>query len=197
MIPRLFVAAPVALGLTAGCLTDTRVAPSSIERVANTDQQQAPGGSRLALRVVVRTDDGSVLGRAGVRWSILSEGGTGGALSDSVTLSDGTGLAEVEVTLGRAEGTTTVRAELVADASRAVDFTATATRTPSLTGVSPATFGAGDQVVASGSHLDVATGFEVGGVLVAPLLVAGDGSSATVAIPPCLTPGQVAIRAVV
>ena len=197
MIRRLFIAVPVALGLTAGCLTDTGVAPSSIERVANTDQQRAAGGSRVALRVVVRTDDGGALVRVGVRWSIVSEAGTGGALSDSVTLSDGTGLAEVEVTLGRAEGTTIVRAELVDDASRAVDFTVTATRTPSLTGVSPATFGAGEQVVVSGSHLDVATGFEVGGLLVAPVSVAGDGSTATVAIPPCLVTGQVAIRAVV
>ncbi len=197
MIRRLFAAAPIALGLTAGCLTDTGLTPSSIERVASTDQQQAPGGSRLALRVVVQTDDGSASVRAEVRWSIVSEPGTGGALSDSVTLADGTGLAEVEVTLGRAEGTTTVRAELVDDASRAVDLTATATRTPSLTGVSPGTFAGGDQVVASGSNLDVATGFDVGGVLVAPVSVAGDGSTATVAIPPCLTTGQVAIRAVV
>ncbi|MFB3069573.1 MAG: hypothetical protein ACE1ZF_02630, partial [Gemmatimonadales bacterium] len=196
MIRRLFAAAPIALALTAGCLTDTGLTPSSIERVANTDQQQAPGGSRLALRVVVRTDDGSALVRAGVRWSIVSEPGTGGALSDSVTLSDGTGLAEVEVTLGRAEGMTTVRAELVDDESKAVDFTATATKTPSLTGVSPATFGAGDQVVMSGSNLDVATGFDIGGVQTAPVAVAGDGSTATVAIPPCLPTGQVAIRAV-
>ena len=135
MIRRLFAAAPIALALTAGCLTDTGLTPASIERVANTDQQQAPGGSRLALRVVVRTDDGSALVRAGVRWSVVSEPGAGGALSDSVTLSDGTGLAEVEVTLGRAEGMTTVRAELVDDESKAVDFTATATKTPSLTGV--------------------------------------------------------------
>ncbi len=101
-----------------------------------------------------------------------------------------------------------MRAELVDDASRAVDFTATATETPLLTGVSPGTFAAGDLVVASGSNLDVATGFEVsnldvatglevGGVLVAPVSVAVDGSTATVAIPPCLTTGQVAIRAIV
>ncbi len=103
MIRRLFAAAPIALGLTAGCLTDTGLTPSSIERVANTDQQQAPGGSRLTLRVVVRTDDGSASVRAEVRWSIVSAPGAGGALSDSVTLADGTGLAEVEVTLGRTD----------------------------------------------------------------------------------------------
>ncbi|MEE8133693.1 MAG: hypothetical protein V3T56_01470, partial [Gemmatimonadales bacterium] len=196
MIRRFFPAAPVALLLAAGCLTDTGLAPSSIARVANTDRQQAPGGSRVTLRAIVRADDGTVSVRARVRWSIVSEPGTGGALSDSVTLSDGTGQAEVEATLGRAEGTTTVRAELVDDASRRVDFTATSTRTPSLTGVSPGTFAAGDQVVATGSNLDVATGFVVGGVLVAPVAVTGDGRDATVTIPPCLTTGQVAIRAV-
>ena len=196
MIRRFFPAAPVVLVLAAGCLTDTGLAPSSIERVANTDRQQAPGGSRVTLRAIVRADDGNVSVRARVRWSIVSEPGTGGALSDSVTLSDGTGQAEVEATLGRAEGTTTVRAELVDDASRRVDFTAMATPTPSLSGVSPGTFAAGDQVVATGINLDVATGFVVGGVLVAPVAVAGDGRDATIAIPPCLTTGQVAIRAV-
>ncbi len=197
MIRRFFPAAPVALVLAAGCLTDTGLAPSSIERVPDTDQQQAPGGSRVALRVTVQAEDGSASVRAVVRWSIVSEPGVGATLSDSVTLSNGEGLAEVEIRLGRIEGTTTVRAQLAADVSRSADFTVTATRTPSLTGVSPGTFAAGDQVVASGSNLDVATGFEVGGVLVVPVSVAGDGSTATVAIPPCLTTGQVAIRAVV
>ena len=197
MIRRLFPAAPVALVLAAGCLTDAGLAPSSIERVPDTDQQQAPGGSRVALRVTVQAEDGSASVRAAVRWSIVSEPGVGATLSDSVTLSNGEGLAEVEIRLGRIEGTTTVRAQLAADVSRSADFTVTATRTPSLTGVSPGTFAAGDQVVASGSNLDVATGFQVGGVLVVPVSVAGDGSTATVAIPACLTTGQVAIRAVV
>ncbi len=47
----------------------------------------------------------------------------------------------------------------------------------------------------SGSNLDVATGFEVGGVVVGPIAVSGDGGDATLLVPQCLTPGQVAIRA--
>ncbi len=197
MLRRISCAAALALtAVSTGCLTDTESEPSTIARVASTDQQQAPGGSRLPLRVTVRTGDGTATVRAAVLWSILSQPGeAGGSLSDSVTLSDGTGLAEVELTLGRTEGVTTVRAVLRADRTRSVDFTITATRTPVLTGVSPTSFGGGDQIVVSGSNLDVATGFEIGGVVVAPIAVSGDGGDATLPVPQCLTPGQVAIRA--
>ncbi|MCH7476340.1 MAG: hypothetical protein IIA27_16975, partial [Gemmatimonadetes bacterium] len=168
-----------------------------IARVASTDQQQAPGGSRLPLRVTVATADGTATVRGEVLWSILSQPGEAGdgSLSDSLTLSDGTGLAEVELTLGRAEGVTIVRAVLRADRTQSVDLTITATRTPVLTSVSPTSFGGGDQIVVSGSNLDVATGFEVGGVVVGPIAVSGDGGDATLLVPQCLTPGQVAIRA--
>ncbi len=198
MLRRISCAASLALtAVSTGCLTDTGSEPSTIARVASTDQQQAPGGSRLPLRVTVRTADGTATVRAEVLWFIQSQPGEvgGGSLSDSVTLSDGTGLAEVELTLGRTEGVTTVRAVLRADRTRSVDLTATATRTPVLTGVSPTSFGGGDQIVVSGSNLDVATDFEVGGVVVVAIAVSGDGGDATLPVPQCLTPGQVAIRA--
>jgi len=200
MLRRISCAASLALtAVSTGCLTDPELEPSTITRVASTDQQQAPGGSRLPLRVrvTVRTANGTATVRAEVLWSILSQPGEvgGGRLSDSLTLSDGTGLAEVEITLGRTEGVTTVRAVLRADKTQSVDLTITATRTPVLTGVSPTSFGGGDQIVVSGSNLDVATGFEVGGVVVVPIAVSGDGGDATLPVPQCLTPGQVAIRA--
>ena len=198
MLRRISCAASLALtAVSTGCLTDPELEPSTITRVASTDQ--APGGSRLPLRVrvTVRTADGTATVRAEVLWSLLSQPGEvgGGSLSDSLTLSDGTGLAEVEITLGRTEGVTTVRAVLRADRTQFVDLTITATRTPVLTGVSPTSFGGGDQIVVSGSNLDVATGFEVGGVVVVPIAVSGDGGDATLPVPQCLTPGQVAIRA--
>ena len=198
MLRRISCAASLALtAVSTGCLTDTGSEPSTIARVASTDQQQAPGGSRLPLRVTVRTADGTVTVRGEVLWSILSQPGEAGegSLSDSLTLSDGTGLAEVEITLGRTEGVTTVRAVLRADGTQSVDLTITATRTPLLTGVSPTSFGGGDQIVVSGSNLDVATGFEVGGVMVVPTAISGDGSDAALPVPQCLMPGQVAIRA--
>lgn len=198
MLRRISCAASLALtAVSTGCLTDTGSEPLMIARVASTDQQQAPGGSRLPLRVTVATADGTATVRGEVLWSILSQPGEAGdgSLSDSLTLSDGTGLAEVELTLGRAEGVTIVRAVLRADRTQSVDLTITATRTPVLTSVSPTAFGGGDQIVVSGRNLDVATGFEVGGVVVGPIAVSGDGGDATLLVPQCLTPGQVAIRA--
>ena len=197
MLRRISCVASLALAaVSTGCLTDIGSEPSTIAR-ASTDQQQAPGGSRLPLRVTVRTADGTATVRGAVLWSILSQPGEvgEGSLSDSLTLSDGTGLAEVELKLGRTGGVTTVRAVLRADMTQSVDFTINATPTPILTDVSPTSFGGGDQIVVSGRNLDVATGFEVGGVAVGPIAVSGDGSEATLPVPQCLTPGQVAIRA--
>ena len=144
MLRRISCAASLALtAVSTGCLTDTGSEPLMIVRVASTDQQQAPGGSRLPLRVTVATADGTATVRGEVLWSILSQPGEAGdgSLSDSLTLSDGTGLAEVELTLGRAEGVTIVRAVLRADRTQSVDLTSTATRTPVLTSVSPTAFG--------------------------------------------------------
>jgi hypothetical protein len=185
--------APLLLATVAGCLTDAGPQPATIAIVA--DGQQLPGGSRVPLRAMVQTEDGTASVRAEVRWSIVDEPGQGGGLSDSVTLSDGTGVAEVELMLGRTEGVTTVRATLRVDESQAADFQVTATRTPWLISVSPASFAGGDQVVVSGSNLDVATGFDIGGVGVTPVTVAGDGAAATLPVPGCLIPGQVDIRA--
>ncbi len=143
MLRRISCAASLALtAVSTGCLTDIESEASTIARVASTDQQQAPGGSRLPLRVTVETADGTGTVRAEVLWSILSQpGDEGGSLSDSVTLSDGTGLAEVELTLGRDSGVTIVRAVLRADRTQSVDLTTTATPTPVLTSVSPTAFG--------------------------------------------------------
>jgi hypothetical protein len=176
-----------------GCLTDTGFEPATITLVA--DGQQLPGGSRLPLRVTAQTEDGGAAVRAEVLWFILEEPGQGGSLSDSVTLSDGTGVAEVELTLGRTEGVTRVQAVLRAEATQSVEFAVTATRTPSLIAVSPASFAGGDQVVVSGTNLDVATGFDIGGAAATPVTVVGDGSAVTLVVPRCLLPGAVEIGA--
>ncbi len=192
-------AAPVAvisLVLLSACLTDEDGAqPASIAKVDSTDAQAAPGGGRVALRVIVRSSEGESVVRVAVRWSITSAPGAGGSLSDSVTLTDGTGTAAVRYTLGVTEGTSMVRAELSDDVTKSVMFTVTTSSPPIMTAVTPTRFQAGDQVVVVGSNLTDATAFSVGGVTAQALVVSSLGTSVTLVIPPCLIPGTVALRA--
>ncbi len=185
--------APVA----GGCLTDedSGPEPAAIAKVAETDAQTAPGRSRLPLRVTVVSRTGGAVPRVGVRWSIASEPGVGGSLSDSVTITDGAGTAQVRYTLGPVEGTSLVRAELEHDLSKAVVFTVTISRTPTLTAVTPTSFQGGDQVVAVGTNLTAATSFSVGGVDVQPAAASLFDTSVTIPIPSCLALGPVAFRA--
>ena len=186
--------AAISLVLLGACLTDEDGAqPASIAKVDSTDAQTAPGGGRVALRAIVRSSDDEGVVRVAVRWSITSAPGAGGSLSDSVTLTDGTGTAAVRYTLGPAEGTSLVRAELADDLTKSVGFTVTTSSPPILATVTPARFQAGDQVVVVGSNLTDETTFSVGGV--AAQAVSNLGTTVTLVIPPCLTPGTVALRA--
>jgi hypothetical protein len=180
-----------------GCLSDELRGPLpvSLEKVAASDQQQATAGGRLdaPLQVIVRAEDGSTVSRGQVRWSIVA--GAGAALSDSLTVADGTGVALVELTLGPEPGSYTIMAALEHDASRAVTFTAEATPPPSLTSVSPAVFSGGDTVALAGANLSDRTRFEVGGTVA--LVVSGSlsASGVSLVVPACLSPGAVSIRA--
>ena len=134
MLVRRAVAA-AAVGLVAvGCLTDESaviLVAASLDKVASDDSLVAPAGARLPmpLRVTARAADGSPVPRAEVQWEVVS--GPGGALlSDPVTVSDGLGIAQVEMTLGPSEGTYMVRAALGNDMSKLVMFSAVATPAP-------------------------------------------------------------------
>ncbi len=181
------------LGLFAACRggTDTPD-PSTLEAVPSTNQQSGPAGARLAepLAAIVRTSDGQVAVRGSVRWAVVF--GDGAVLSDSVTLSDGAGRAEVAFTLGAALGTYEVRASLVESPEDVVTFTATATAPPALTAVMPTTFTAGDTLTVSGAGLSAAAQVEVGGQPARVLV--GSATGLTVVAPICLAPGPVQVR---
>ncbi len=187
----------VVAAVAGGCLTDedSGPEPAAIAKVTETDAQTGPGRSRVPLRVTVVSKTGGAVPRVGVRWSITSEPGVGGSLSDSVTVTDGAGTAQVRYTLSPAEGTSLVRAELENDLSKAVVFTVTISRAPTLTAVTPTSFQGGDQVVAVGTNLTAATAFTVGGVEVQPATASLSDTSVTIPIPSCLAPGPVAFRA--
>ncbi len=168
--------------------------PDAISRVAESDNQIGVVGGRLSrpLAVDVRAADGSVTPRAAVRWIVVSA--TGGTLSDSLTVADGTGRALVDYTLGQTVGPYTVRAELVENRDRWVTLSATGAAAPVLTAVSPQAFQGGDSVTLLGTGLDAARlSIEVGGV--PARIVSAAGSATTFVAPSCLAPGSVTLRA--
>jgi hypothetical protein len=169
--------------------------PAAIELVAATNGQSAPAGARLpsALAVNVRSDDGATVPRARVRWTVTQ--GTGAVVSDSVTVSDGNGRAEVSLVLGPAAGEHRVTATLAAVPDATVQFTATATAPPSLASVTPSTFSGGDTLALAGANLSAAAEVEIGGR--PATVVSGSATALTVIAPVCLVPGSVPVRALV
>lgn len=182
-----------------GCLTDeggSGPEPSSLSKVSVADGQSAPAGTRLPipLRVTARAEDGAVVARAEVSWEVVS-GPAGSSLTDSVTLTDGNGVAQVDVRLGPQEGTYTVRAALRIAADVAVTFMATATAAPEITGVSPATFTGGEVITLTGTNLTAAAAFTIGNA--EAVVQQSAATEVQVLVPMCLPIGAVEIRMVV
>ena len=173
---------------------DGVVVPATIEAVSGADGQSAPAGGMLPrpLAVTVRQADGSAAPRAQVRWTVT--GGSGAVLSDSVTLADGEGQAQVALRLGPQEGAYAVRAELVQVAGKLVAFGATATAPPAIAAVVPSPFTGGDTITLKGSGFAADAEVDVGGKPARVLAAAGD-TALTVSAPVCLPAGSVTVRA--
>ncbi|MEX1051050.1 MAG: hypothetical protein WEC54_05815, partial [Gemmatimonadales bacterium] len=124
-----------------------------IEAVAASNAQVGVAGGPLPgpLQVRVLGEDNETVRRAGVRWSVTS--GAGATLSDTMTLSDGNGIAEVGFTLGATPGGYVVQAALVDVEDQFTQLTATALPPPVLTGVAPTTFAGGDTLTLTGQDL--------------------------------------------
>jgi hypothetical protein len=170
------------------------VVPATIEAVSGADGQRAPAGALLPrpLAVTVRQADASPAPRAQVRWRVT--GGSGATLSDSLTLADGEGQAQVALRLGPAVGAYTVRAELVQVSGRAVAFSATATAPPVIADVVPSQFGGGDTIALKGSGFAAGAVVDVANIPARVLTVAGD-TTLTVTAPVCLAAGPVTVQA--
>jgi hypothetical protein len=179
--------------LAAACGREELPVADTIEKVGSTDGQSTPAGGFLPapLAVVVKAADGSTVPRAEVRWSVAS--GTGATLSDTISVSDGDGRAEVMVRLGPAPGPYTVQAALKTRADRKVGFTLTATEPPRLSAVTPGDFRGGDTILLSGSNLGPEAQVVIGGH--PARIVASSGTTGlSVAVPHCLPPGSVKVR---
>ena len=171
--------------------SDGVVLPATIERVTATEGQSAPAGGALPapLAVDVKGSDGTPAPRAEVRWTIT--GGTGAALSDSVTLADGEGRAVVSLLLGPTAGAYGVRAALQLNPDKVANFTATATAPPVISGVTPSQFTGGDTITVQGSGFAPGAVVEIGGATARVLTVNPSGTAITASVPVCLGPGSV------
>ncbi len=167
--------------------------PASLDKTGSGDGQQATAGNRLWLpfSVIARASDGTEVPRAEVRW-VVSQG-DGATLSDSLTVTDGTGVAHAYLTLGPTVGTYTATASLVQRPAAQVSFTAQAVAAPLLTAISPTTFSTGDEIVLVGAHLSDSVIVEFAGKPARVLQVSAGGGDLTAVVPRCLMPGSVAV----
>ncbi len=180
------------------CLTDEGDGPSvaaSLAKVVSSDSQQAPAGGWVAnpLRVTAVTEDGSPALRASVAWQIV-DGPGGSSVSDTVTVTDGVGHANVLVRVGGV-GTHTVRATLVSNGDQVVTFTVQSVPAPALSSVTPNVFGAGEVVVVAGQNFTAETRFEMGGTVVSAVDGTLSPTVVSVVAPPCLPGGTTEVRA--
>ncbi len=167
-----------------------------ISIVGAADNQLAVAGDRLPrpLAARVTTSDGAtVVPRAEVRWQVVQ--GVGATLSDSLTVSDGTGEAQVTVVLGPDEGTYLIRATLVAKSGQTVTYSAIATTRPRLTSVEPTQFGGGDTITLRGTGLRSFVRVEVNSRPATVVGISVMQTAMSVVAPYCLAPGPVTIAA--
>lgn len=173
----------------AGCSNEpSELAPDQIVKVMESDAQAAPAGARLPvpLAVQVLTKDGVPVPRVRVRWTPVS---AGGVLSDSITVSDGTGRAQVDYTLPPTAGLYNVDATLLITVKRMTTLVASATAPPQITSVSPTQFTGGSVVTLQGTGFTTSALVEVSG---APARVTSAmATTINVVAPLCLAPGTV------
>jgi len=169
--------------------------PVALEKVAASDNQTAVASARLPtpLAVVVTADDGTRAVRAEVRWTVTQ--GAEAVLSDTVTVSDGLGEAQVWLTLGALEGVYRVQAQLVRARNQTVEFAAIAQAGVQLSGVTPSTFTAGENLTLTGARFTTSTTVRVGGKVADVVAVGALGQSMAATVPPCLAPGPVQVIA--
>ena len=191
---RVSVLSVLAIGFFGACSDGIDLPqPARMEKVGSGDLQRATAGNRLSIpfSVLITASDGSGVPREAVNWTL--EEGAGADLSDSMTVTDGTGLAQVYLTLGPTAGTYVVKAALVRKADAVVTFSAVAVSAPILDGVTPVTFSGGLQVILRGSHLGDSTVVEFNGTEGEIESVSPTGLGLTVSVPQCLVPGPATI----
>jgi len=167
--------------------------PARMEKIGSGDSQRATAGNRLSIpfSVLITASDGSGVPREAVSWTV--DEGAGASLSDSITVTDGTGLAQAYLTLGPTAGPYSVRAALVRKPDAVVTFSAVAVSAPIVEGVIPTTFTGGQQITLQGSYLGDSTVVEFNGTEGEVVAFSPTGLGLLVDVPQCLVAGAVTI----
>jgi len=169
--------------------------PAQIEKVGDGDNQRATAGNRLTIpfSILATASDGTAVPREKLIWAVTE--GNGAILSDTVSVTDGTGIAQAFLTLGPAAGGYVVQATLASKRDAVVTFNAFAAPAPILSEIDPGSFTSGDAVTISGSFFTDSTIIEFDGKQAAIQYVSAFGQGLAATVPRCLAPGDVSITA--
>jgi len=181
----------------AGCVHERVLAAGRAYtvRVTGGDAQTAPAASLLPqpLQVEVRDAAGAPVKAAVVVFRVLPGAADGAAVLDSMSVTDGTGVAQAMLRLGVLAGAVEVLAFPLNAVDRAVTLHAVATSRPAISGVLPTSVTAGDTLVIAGSALGGQSSMvEFGTVRLRPI-AGGDGELRAV-VPDCLPAGALSLR---
>ncbi|HSJ65423.1 MAG TPA: IPT/TIG domain-containing protein [Gemmatimonadaceae bacterium] len=197
---RRLAVAVLALLVTA-CSNDSNGVDNEVVSIAiqGGDNQDGAAGSILALPIQVKITDPANDPVRGVAVIFRPATGTGVTLSDTVVTTGTDGVAGVTVRVGTQLGEYTIaRAFVRGTPSDSVTFRAEVTPGPGLTSVTPTTVQAGDTVTITGTGFNtVAGGNEVLFGTARALVTSSTSTEIRAVVPPCVTPGTVAVRVVV
>ena len=183
---------------SAACSDDSNGPPTETVAIAiqGGDNQDGAAGSILALPLQVKVTDPANDPVAGVAVIFRPATGTGVTLSDTIVTTGTDGVGGVTVRVGAQLGEYTIaRAFVRGEPADSVTFSAEVTQGPTLTSVTPTTVQAGDTVTITGTGFNtVAGGNQVLFGAVRALVTGSTSTEITAVVPPCVSPGTVAVR---
>ena len=180
----------------------TEPAPRAVAlAIKDGNDQTGPAGSLLAEPLRATATDGKQTPVPGtvVHFRVVRGAETGTVLADTVAVAGFDGTASVGVRLGTALDSSIVEAFLINQPTAVARFRATATPPPTLDGVIPASFTAGDTVRLRGRFFNTAPAGNTAffGSAKGRVVRTDADTSLTVVVPPCVSAGVVSARVVV
>ncbi|MFN2398409.1 MAG: IPT/TIG domain-containing protein [Gemmatimonadaceae bacterium] len=188
-------------GALVACGDDSGNTPSEVFQLTQQggDGQSAPAGALLSQPLQVGVKDATGTPVSGVEVLFAVESGSGAQVSDTVVTTGLAGIASVNARLGPAQGTYRFKAFLENKPNDEVGFTATATPPPTLVSASKTAVQAGDTIILTGTNFNTTTGGNVVlfGTVKGRVLQGPTPTRLEVVVPPCITPGAVAVTVLV
>lgn len=182
----------------AGCGSDPSGTPAPNFDLAlhGGDGQTVAAGALLPLPLQVKVKDATGAPVRGAVVAFRPAAGSGVELSDTLATSGSDGIARVDARAGSAQGTQEIATAMIPRRGEtAIAFTALVGPGPTITGLSSTSVKAGDTLTITGTNFTTpSTGNDVFFGAARALVVDASATALSVVVPPCLTPGQVAVR---